>query len=289
MSDITTALAPYQAQPQIIRADSDEQMIGLWLATKRNSRTAGQYIHAIRQFRESVTCPLRVVTLNDLLDYCEGLSALQPSTQGQRIAIVKSLFSFAHKVGYLPVNVAATIRPPQHKETLSERILSEQDVLALMIAARSNPRNELLIRMLYRTGGRISEILAATWSDFLLREDIAQITVYGKGGKTRHIALPVDLYHAVQMLRNGAGDSDKIFPITRQRAWVIVKSVAKRAGVTGKVSPHWFRHSHATHALDHDADLKLVQATLGHAGLDVTSRYLHVRPGESSGLALTIG
>ena len=50
-----------------------------------------------------------------------------------------------------------------------------------------------------------------------------------------------------------------------------------------KVSPHWLRHAHATHALDKGAPLRLVQATLGHASLDTTSKYLHIRPSESSG------
>ena len=62
----------------------------------------------------------------------------------------------------------------------------------------------------------------------------------------------------------------------------IVTKAAVRAGVEGKVSPHWLRHGHATHALERGAPIHLVQATLGHASVATTGRYLHARPTDSS-------
>jgi integrase/recombinase XerD len=70
--------------------------------------------------------------------------------------------------------------------------------------------------------------------------------------------------------------------LDRGRVRVIVRRAARRAGVTGAVSPHWLRHAHASHALDHGAPIHLVQATLGHSSVATTSRYLHARPGDSS-------
>ena len=69
---------------------------------------------------------------------------------------------------------------------------------------------------------------------------------------------------------------------------MIVRQAAKQAGVTGTVSPHWLRHAHASHALDHGAPIHLVQATLGHASVSTTSAYLHARPGDSSARYLTV-
>jgi integrase/recombinase XerD len=63
-------------------------------------------------------------------------------------------------------------------------------------------------------------------------------------------------------------------------------AAAKRAGLPKKVSPHWLRHAHASHALDRSAPIHLVQATLGHASVSTTGRYLHARPTESSSLYL---
>jgi site-specific recombinase XerD len=61
-----------------------------------------------------------------------------------------------------------------------------------------------------------------------------------------------------------------------------VRAAARRAGIAVPVSPHWLRHAHASHALDRGAPIHLVQATLGHANINTTGRYLHARPTESS-------
>jgi hypothetical protein len=94
-------------------------------------------------------------------------------------------------------------------------------------------------------------------------------------------------------LRGAAGAEEPVFPsrsgraLDRGRVRMIVRQAAKRAGVEGSVSPHWLRHSHASHALDHGAPIHLVQATLGHSSVATTSGYLHVRPGDSSARFLT--
>jgi Phage integrase family len=69
---------------------------------------------------------------------------------------------------------------------------------------------------------------------------------------------------------------------------MIVRRAAQRAGVFDRVSPHWLRHAHASHALDHGAPIHLVQATLGHGSVATTSRYVHARPGDSSARFLAL-
>jgi integrase/recombinase XerD len=95
------------------------------------------------------------------------------------------------------------------------------------------------------------------------------------------------LYQDLLKLRENATDQDKVFGWGRFRVWQIVKKAGKRVGVEG-VSPHWFRHAHATHALARGASLKLVSETLGHSSITITDRYLHIRPDESSGKFLKI-
>jgi integrase len=67
-----------------------------------------------------------------------------------------------------------------------------------------------------------------------------------------------------------------------------VDAAAKRAGLRAGVSPHWLRHAHATHALERGAPIHLVQATLGHASVVTTGRYLHARPSDSSARYLAV-
>jgi integrase/recombinase XerD len=69
----------------------------------------------------------------------------------------------------------------------------------------------------------------------------------------------------------------------------MVKRAAARAGINPDVSPHWLRHAHGSHAIDHGASLPEVQQTLGHGNISTTSGYLHARPDTSSGLRLDPG
>lgn len=288
MADLAIRREINAGEEMVVNANDDHQLIGLWLATKRNGLTVDQYSRIVRGFLEFTGKRLRSTRLDDMVAYTESIGHLRPSTQAQRIACIKSLFGFAHKVGYTRVNVAATIRAPRAKDTLNERILTEEQVLRVILAA-TNQRDAALVRMLYRSGGRISEIVTATWADLIEKPKFGQVTLLGKGGKTRTVQLPLDLIVLLHQIKGDAAPEDRIFPISRQRAWTIVKRLAKQAGITEKLSPHWFRHAHATHALDHDAPLSLVSATLGHSGLEITGRYIHNRPDESSGDYLTVG
>lgn len=288
MADLAIRREINAGEEMVVNANDDHQLIGLWLATKRNGLTVDQYSRIVRGFLEFTGKRLQSTRLDDMVAYTESIGHLRPSTQAQRIACIKSLFGFAHKVGYTRVNVAATIRAPRAKDTLNERILTEEQVLRVILAA-TNQRDAALVRMLYRSGGRISEIVTATWADLIEKPKFGQVTLLGKGGKTRTVQLPLDLIALLHQIKGDAAPEDRIFPISRQRAWTIVKRLAKQAGITEKLSPHWFRHAHATHALDHDAPLALVSATLGHSGLEITGRYIHNRPDESSGDYLTVG
>jgi integrase/recombinase XerD len=102
------------------------------------------------------------------------------------------------------------------------------------------------------------------------------------------IALPATLWAELLALRGEARAEDPVFPsrggkqLDRGRVRLIVRRAAKRADVDGPLSPHWLRHAHASHSLDHGPPIHLVQATLGHSSVATTSAYLHARPADSS-------
>jgi site-specific recombinase XerD len=77
--------------------------------------------------------------------------------------------------------------------------------------------------------------------------------------------------------------------LTQQGVDAMIKRAAKKAGINAKVSPHWLRHAHGSHAIDRRASLPEVQATLGHGNISTTSGYLHARPDSSRGLRLDPG
>jgi integrase/recombinase XerD len=272
------------------QADTDEQVIALWLHGK-SSNTQAAYAADRRRFIEFVGKPLPRVTLADMQLFSDSLLDLAPSSQSRILSCVRSLLAFAHRIGYLPVNVGAAIRLPKRKITLAERILSESDVQRIM-ALESNPRNHAILRLLYASGIRASELAALKWRDLRPRDDAGQITVYGKGGKTRAILLSRDTWAELSRLSNSTVPDDPVFQsrkgghLNRSQVFRIVAAAARRAGV--RAAPHWLRHSHASHAIDRGAAITLVRDTLGHSSLAVTSVYTHARPGDSSARYLPV-
>ena len=274
------------------QASHDGEVLAMWLHGKA-ARTATEYGREAGRFMEAMGKPLRSVTLSDLQGYVDSLD-VAPATQARTIASIKSLFSFGRKIGYLAFDPAAVVRSPKLKNRLGERILPESDVVRL-IAMESDKRNRALLVFLYATGARISEACKLTWADVqVLEEGAAIVTLYGKGGKTRHVRLEARQWAPVEALREGIAQDAPVFRsqkggfLDQSAVNRIVHAAAKRAGISAPVSPHWLRHAHVSHALDHGAPAHLVQQTAGHESLATTSRYAHARPGESSSRFLAI-
>lgn len=237
---------------------------------------------------------LRETTLEDLHAFTQSLNRLAPRSQARAIKAVKSLFTYASRIGYLPLNVGAPVQCPKEKNTLAERILTVDEVKRL-VGMASNDRDKTLLFLSYMTGGRVGEIAALKWKDAQPRTNGGgQLTLYGKGGKTRAVLLPAPAWDRIQSARGNAGPEDPVFlsqkggHLDPSAVLRIVKKAATLAGITKPVSPHWFRHAHASHSLDNGAPIHLVQATLGHASVATTGRYLHARPTESSSKFLTL-
>jgi integrase/recombinase XerD len=216
----------------------------------------------------------------------EGLA---PISCVRTIAAIRSLFGFCQRMRYLPANPAAELPLPCYENRLAERILGEEDLLRVLSAA-TEPRNHTLLQLLYGAGLRVSEACGLRWRNLRPRGDAGQVTVFGKNDRTRAVALPTPLWSVLIGQRGAASAEAPVFPspsgraLDRVRVRAIVRQAAERAGVDAHVSPHWLRHSHASHALDHGAPIHLVQATLGHSSVATTSGYLHARPGDSSAL-----
>lgn len=253
--------------------------------------TQQSYRRYSRSFLTYINKPLHLATLADIQGWRVTLSSKSDNSIRTATSALKSLFTFAHTIGVLKVNPGATLKQVKPKDCLNERILSELEVQT-MIARETNPRNCLILRLLYSGGLRVSELSGLTWKDLKERGETFQVTVYGKGSKTRTVLLKADIWKELEQLRGDSSSDDPVFRsrkgghINRYQLWRIVRAAASRAGIEGKVSPHWLRHAHASHSLDRGAPIHLVQQTLGHESVATTSRYLHARPNDSSSLYL---
>jgi integrase/recombinase XerD len=303
--------------PNFSGAQTDERLVELWLARKAPS-TRRKYSEDLLKFRDFTEGkPLSGVTLSDLHDFASFISVLMaPSSQGRVLATIKSLLSFANRVGYLPFNVGAAVELPKVKDTLSERILTEAEVHRLMNAPKGAfaARDRALLSVLYAGALRREEAVRLKWRDLKDRDDlgagVGQATLFGKGAKTGVALLPASVYSQVLGLRRvteSTSTGEKIEryvgedePVFRSRKRSngheghlevsqvnrIVAKAAKGAGIDRPVSPHWLRHAHASHAHARKTDLALIRDTLRHSSIATTGRYLHARPNDSSALHL---
>ena len=162
-----------------------------------------------------------------------------------------------------------------------------------------------MLKLFYASGARVSELAQLYWGALIERgtmggEAYGQVTLLGKGGKTRTLVLPPVMWTSLCELRTAESKHTEIRPnhpvfrsrkggpLSRQQIWRIVRQAARDAGLSQDVSPHWLRHAHASHALDHGAPTHLVKESLGHQSLTTTSKYAHARPDDSSSKYLNL-
>lgn len=286
-------------------ATSDDQFIATWLSLKHSQHTRRAYervVDLLLDYLEEMPADIRSAKIETVAGFLElpRFDADSPGTKAQRCAIVKSLFSFGQKTGYIGFNVAAAIPPPKQQNRKTERLMSEGDVVRLIDAAGSakgqnakNDRNRLIVRLLYMAGLRVSEVSNLKWKHIMDRDNNAlQLTVHGKGGKTRHVLLPANFAEALRAWRGAGLEDEFVFQsnsggrLSERSIQAMVKSAAERTNFGKPVSPHWLRHAHASHALDRGATLAVVQETLGHSDISTTGAYLHAKPGDGSAMYL---
>jgi integrase/recombinase XerD len=271
---------------------SDAELYARWIHGK-SDHTKRSYGRSISRFTAFVRGkPLRQVALRDLQEFADSLTG-EASSQACTLAAVRSLLSFAYRRGATVRDEGVDLKVPKARDTLADRILTEADV-ARMLALTSG-RDHVLVRLAYASALRVSELVGLRWSDLADAPDGTLFaTVVGKGKKTRTVRISAATATLVRALRGAAPIDAFVFagrpgkPITATTAWRIVRRAARKAGIEKPVSPHFMRHSHATHALDRGASIASVRDTLGHSSIATTDRYLHARPSESSGLLLAV-
>jgi integrase/recombinase XerD len=232
---------------------------------------------------------LRAATVEDARDAIAKVShGRSEATTRQYSLRVKSLLSYAHKLGYTPFNAGTTIKVRSDSgnrgATLAKRIVSPAEV-GMLIRGAPSKRDRVMVVVAYAGGLRVSELTALAWADVLPRDKgRVQLSITGKGGKVRNVLLPEIVSRSLLSLRGDAGVNDPVFAkrnggrLTERAVNKMVKGAAKAAGINTAVSPHWLRHAHGSHAIERGASLPQVQQTLGHGNIATTSGYLHARP-----------
>ncbi|MCF6431269.1 site-specific tyrosine recombinase XerD [Leisingera sp. MMG026] len=225
---------------------------------------------------------------------------LARSTRARRLSAAKQIYRFAFEEGWREDNPAIQIRGPGREKRLP-KTLEVIEVDRLLDAARQTGRstadrlrNTCLMELLYATGMRVTELVSLPVS--AARGDPRMLLIMGKGGKERMVPLSPPAREALAVWLSTRDDAEAqreakghpssrfLFPsrgksghLTRHRFYLLIKELAVTGGVSpDKVTPHTLRHAFATHLLANGADLRAIQALLGHADIATTEIYTHV-------------
>ena len=231
------------------------------------------------------------ITHDTVTGHLTGLSrrGISRRSQARALSSLRGLFRFAVRDKHLPSDPTAEAASPKHRRKLPV-VLSVEDVDRLLSAPDLETplgrRDATMLHTMYAAGLRVSELVGLRLSDLDLEAGFVAVT--GKGDKRRLVPLGewavtmLESYIAATRPRWATPSETAVFlsqkrgPLSRQAFWMIVRKYAARAEIGSKLSPHKLRHSFATHLLDHGADLRSVQAMLGHVDISTTQIYTHV-------------
>jgi integrase/recombinase XerD len=229
-----------------------------------------------------------------LVDFVRGLQRIgaRGSTQARKSAAVRSFYGFALREGEATRDIPALVDAPKPGSYLPD-VLAVEDVTRILDAPPAEDptgigvRDRAILELLYGCGLRVSELVGLDTDRVSLESQ--QVRVIGKGNKERRVPMGDEARERLHRYRSGPRErwtagrpTPAVFVgmrgtrLTREAVWRLTKRWAEAAGVRERVTPHTFRHSFATHLLEGGADLRVVQALLGHASISTTQLYTHL-------------
>ncbi len=255
------------------------------LAYQRDVATFQRYLlsQGLSEARE--VCP---PLLSGFLDHLHR-SGLAPSSRARALAAIRSLFRFLKQEGMVSANPTVSLRSTSRARRLPKTLSVEEVTRLLSLPGGSSPedqRDRAMVEVLYAAGLRVSELIGLKIDQCNL--EVGYLGITGKGGKQRVVPIGRPAVTETQgyllhvrpvLLRQRSSRflfvTRRGMPLTRQGFWKLLRARAQRAGIARMPSPHMLRHSFATHVLQGGADLRSVQAMLGHADIATTQIYTH--------------
>ena len=224
----------------------------------------------------------------DIEDYLATRSQLSERSQARLVSSLRSFFDWMVKEGYISDNPCDRVEAPKLGVYLPS-VLSEEEVDSIIRCVDTSSwmgkRDRAILEVLYGCGLRVSEASGLKISSVFFEHGF--IRIIGKGNKERLVPIGEMAMEALEAYMEdrpvpAAKDDDLVFlnrfgkSISRVSLFKIVKKYTLAAGIMKEISPHTFRHSFATHLIEHGADLRGVQEMLGHENIATTEIYTHV-------------
>ena len=232
------------------------------------------------------------VTLEQLQQFAAGLhdAAISPRSQSRILSGVRSFYRFLLLDGFIADDPTELLEFPQQGEHLPEVLTTaEVDRLeaSIDLTKWEGHRNRVIVEVLFSCGLRVSELVGLKLSSLFLDEQFMRVT--GKGSKERLVPISPRAIRELELwfddrrhMTIKRGEEDYVFlnrrgaHLTRTMILIMIKQQAELAGIQKTISPHTLRHSFATALLEGGADLRAIQAMLGHEHIGTTEIYTHI-------------
>jgi integrase/recombinase XerD len=280
--------------------DAPKKGYKAWLRLEKSlsENSVAAYLHDVQKLTdflemiEDKKSPDQIV-LKDLEKFTKWIHELgmTNASQARIVSGLRSFFKFCLIEELITINPAALLEAPKSIRKLPDTLSFEEIetlIAALDLSKPEGQRNKAIIETLYSCGLRVSELVNLKISN--LHIDVGYIRVTGKGDKERLIPIGKDAVKYIGIYKKNIrnkiniklGEEDFLFlnkrgsRLSRIMIFLILKELAKKAGITKNISPHTFRHSFATHLVEGGADLRAVQEMLGHESITTTEIYTHL-------------
>ena len=280
-------------QAQAPAGSIDTFIDALWLEEGLARNTLAAYrrdLTLYAQWLQGRGKALEATGEEDLLAYFAARAATKATSANRRLTVFKRFFRWALRERLVDADptlkLQAARRPARVPKTLSEGQV-EALLAAPDLATPLGLRDRAMLELIYASGLRVSELVNLKTFHASLADGV--LRVMGKGSKERLVPFGQEARDWLQRYIGearpailGGQQTDDLFvtargaAMTRTMFWVIVKKMARAAGIHAPISPHTLRHAFATHLLNHGADLRAVQMLLGHADISTTTIYTHV-------------
>jgi integrase/recombinase XerD len=270
----------------------------LQLEKSLSDNSVEAYLHDI----EKLTAYLEVsnnlktpqqIELKDLEKFVQWIMELgmTAGSQSRIISGLRSFFKYCLLERIVTIDPSTLLESPKLKRSLPD-VLSfaeiENIIVQIDLSKPEGGRNKAILETLYGCGLRVSEVVNLRISSLFM--DVGFIKVIGKGDKERLVPIGSDAIKYINLYKNNIrvhiplkpGNEDILFlnrrgaKLSRVMIFLIIKQLARQAGITKNISPHTFRHSFATHLVEGGADLRAVQEMLGHESITTTEIYTHL-------------
>lgn len=281
-----------------MRSAPFDQKLRLYLHFCRAEK--GLAVNTVVSYRQDLTnfgsfineLALASVTLDTLRAYLDHLraSGLANRSIARHITALRGFFGYLVEEDELSADPTELLTAPKIASSLPKH-LDSQRVDALLAApatdSASGLRDRAMLDLLYAAGLRVGELISLRVSDIDAQE--GTVRVLGKGNKQRLVPIGKGAIHSIEYYCSAARPNilkGRISPylfvtargtrMTRQGFWKLLRNHGKGVGIFSQLSPHVLRHTFATHLLEGGADLRSLQAMLGHADIETTQLYTHV-------------